>query len=179
VVALARVNSDVMLFPLIRRKKKAVVAVGLTLLCSAMTYSQTSTPATKQPTGWSLYLKTEGAPWTKKFEVELTQTGILLVTETDPQRLPKETTSKLMVNLAQKDAQEIYEQALTAFRQFRFAEEDKQRTDGTNLTLRLVCNGQALVMQFFHIGRAEDESADVAKMLALIDKHLAAEHQIY
>jgi hypothetical protein len=136
-------------------------------------YGQSGTLPAKQGLGWSLSLKTEGAPWTKKFEVELTQTGNLLVTETDPDRLPKETVSKFTVNLSQKDAQEIYERALTAFRQFRFTEEDANRTDGTNLTLSLVCNGRALVMQFFHIGRVEDENADVGKVVALINKHLS------
>ena len=87
-VACGRVNSTVMLFPLIGHQKSIVVALGLMALCAAISYGQTITPSTTQPGGWSLYLKTEGAPWTKKFEIELAQTGILLVTETDPERSP-------------------------------------------------------------------------------------------
>jgi hypothetical protein len=173
-----RVNSTVMLFPLIKTMTRVVPAFGLTILCAGVLYGQVNRPDLK-PSGWSLYLKTEGAPFTKKFEVELNQTGTLLLSETDPQKLPKETTSKLTVNLAPKDAQEIYEQALKAFREFRFAEENIQSHDGTNLTLRLVCNGRALTMQFFHIGQPEDENVDVAKVLKLINKHLSEEHQIY
>ena len=158
---------------------RLVAVFGVMVFCAAILCGQASTASTKQSGGWSLYLKTEGAPWTKKFEVALAETGTLLVTETDPDRLPKETTSRITVNLAKKDAQEIYEQAVTAFRQFRFAEEDDNRRDGTNLTLSLKGNGRVLTMQFFHIGRAEDESSEVGKVLALINKHLAEGHQIY
>jgi hypothetical protein len=158
---------------------KVVAAFALTILCAADFYGQVSRPYSKQNSEWLLYLKTEGAPWTKKFEVDLNQRGTLVLTETDPQRLPKETTSKLTVNLASKDAQEIYEQAWKTFREFRFAEEDGQRPDGTNLTLRLLRNGRMLEMKFFHFGQAEEESVELAKVLSLINKHLSQEHKIY
>ena len=93
--------------------------------------------------------------------------------------MPGETRAKLTVSLPAKDAQEIYEHALKAFREFRFPEERIERNDGTNLTLRLMTYDRTLEMQFFHIGRPEEESPEVAKVLSLINKRLPQEHQVY
>jgi hypothetical protein len=168
-----------MVFLLIKPITKVVTAFALTMLCAAVLYGQVNRPESKPTSGWSLYLKTEGAPWTRKFEVQLNQTGTLVVTKTDPQGSPKQTTSKLTVNLAPKDTQDIYEQALKAFREFRFAEEDARRADGTSLTLRLSRNGGMLAMQVLHIGQTEEESAELAKVLSLINRHLTGDNKIY
>jgi hypothetical protein len=164
---------------LIRPITKVFVAFAATLLCASVLHGQVNFPGSRSNSAWSLYLKTEGAPFEKKFEVELNQTGTLVVKETDPGRLPKETTSKLTVNLSPKDAQEIYDQALKTFREFRFTEEHSERRDGTNLTLQLYRNGRALIMQFFHIAQAEEESVELAKVLSLINSRLPEERKVY
>jgi len=170
----------VMLLSLVQAMKKIIAPLlAVAVLCSVMLHGQSNNSASKQPAEWSLSLKTDGAPWTKKFEVKLNQTGALVVAEENPEKMPGPTMSKVTVNLSAKDVQGTYDQALKAFRDFRFAEEAVERADGTNLTLRLSSNGRVLVMQFFHLGNPEDESPEVAKLLSLINKHLPKEHQIY
>ena len=159
--------------------KKTLAALALIVICSVMSNGQAKNPAPKQPAEWSLSLKTGGAPWEKKFEVALNQAGSLLVTEEDPRKMPNDTTSKLTIKLPAKDAQEIYEHTLKAFREFRFAADKVERADGTNLTLQLSANGRVLIMQFFHIGQTEEESVEVASVLSLVNKHLPKEHQVY
>lgn len=151
--------------------------LALLALCSAFVLGQGQ--ASKQPAEWSLWLETGGAPFEKKFEVELNHSGKLLVKEQDPGGAPDNRISNITRNLSQQDAHEIYTQALRAFREFRFAEEDVKRHDGTNLTLRLKAFDRVLVMQFFHMGQTEEESLEVAKVLSLINKHLPQEHQVY
>lgn len=168
-----------MLSPVVKIMKKNTIALALILFCSVLAHGQVNNPASKNPAEWSLSLKTGGAPWTKKFEVELNQAGKLLVTEQNPDKTPDKTISKINVNLSAKDTLEVYEHALKAFREFRFAAENAERADGTNLTLRLSSYGRVLVMQFFHIGQMEEENPNVAKVLSLINKHLSQEHQVY
>jgi len=174
-----QLKAHVILFPLMKLMKKTASALALIVVCSVMLHGQAKNSVAKQPAEWSLSLKTGGAPWEKKFEVELNQAGSLVVTEQDPQKMPDDTTWKLAITVPAKDAQEIYEQTLKAFREFRFAEEKVERADGTNLTLRLSANGRVLIMQFFHLGQTEEESVEVARVLSLVNKHLAKEHQVY
>jgi len=149
----------------------------LILLCAAVGFGQDKPSGT--PAEWSLHLKTGGAPWTKQFEVELEQTGKLILTEHNPERAPNSQASKLNVTLSAKDARQIYEQALKAFREFRFEEEEVRRHDGTNLTLRLKAYERVLVMQFFHLGQAAEECPEVAAVLSLINRHLPPGQQVY
>lgn len=158
---------------------KTILVLTLIFACSVILQAQRKTSVPEHPAKWSLSLKTGGAPWEKKFTVELNQSGNLIVVEQDPVKMPADTTSKLTATLTVTEAQQIYEQALKAFREFRFAEKQVELADGTNLTLQLSANGGVLVMQFFHIGQTEDESVEVATVLRLINKHLPAEHQVY
>lgn len=158
---------------------KIILSLTLIVACSVILQAQRKTTIQEQPAKWSLSLKTGGAPWEKKFVVELNQSGSLTVVEQGPHKMPADTTSKLTATLTATEAQQIYEQALKAFREFRFAKEEVKLADGTNLTLQLSANGRVLVMQFFHIGQTEDESVEVATVLRLINKHLPAEHQVY
>jgi hypothetical protein len=68
------------------------------------------------------------------------------VKEQDPGGALGNQTSDITRSLSQKAAQEIYTQALRASREFRFAEEDVKRHDGTNLTLRLKAYDRVRVM---------------------------------
>ena len=156
-------------------RHRPIVALFILCLASALGQAQ----ASKQPPEWSLRLETGGAPFEKKFEVELSQSGKLLVKEQDPGGAPDSPAMNITRDLSQKEAQEIYTQALRAFREFRFAEEDIKRHDGTNLTLRLKAYERVLVMQFFHMGQVEEESPEVAKVLSLINKYLPQGHQVY
>jgi hypothetical protein len=162
-----------MLLPLATFMKGCKPMLTMLALCLASVLGQGQ--ASKQPAEWSLRLETGGAPFEKKFEVELNQSGNLVVKEQSPDGAPGNITR----NLSRGDTQEIYTQVLRAFHEFRFAEEDVTRHDGTNLTMRLKAFDRVLVMQFFHMGRAEEESPEVAKVLSLINKHLPQEHWVY
>jgi hypothetical protein len=174
-----QLKADVMLFPLMKLMKKTVSALLLIVICLLVLHGQGKSPASKQPVEWSFSLNTGGAPWYKKFNVELNQIGNLVVIEDDPDKMPNPTISKVTIKLSVNDAQEIYEQTLKAFREFRSKEKKEERADGTNLRLQLSANGRVQVMQFSHIGQIEEESTEVAKVLLLINKHLSKEHQVY
>jgi hypothetical protein len=167
----------VMLLPLVKLKECHRCIVALFILCLASALGQAQ--ASKQASEWSLRLETGGARFEKKFEVELHQSGRLLVKEQGPGGAPDNAAMNITRDLSQKEAQEIYTQALRAFREFRFAEEDIKRHDGTNLTLRLKANERVLVMQFFHVGQVKEESPEAAKVLSLINKYLPQGHQAY
>ena len=158
--------------------KKSTVALTLILLCSGLAHGQVNVVSNNQPAEWSLALKTGGAPWEKKFEVELNQSGNLAVTEHNPDKTPNDPVTRLKANLSTKDAREIYEQALKALLGFRFPARMPDIRDGTILTLQLSGNGRGL-MATYHIAIAEEEIPEVAKVLALINKHLPKEHQVY
>lgn len=158
---------------------KIIAVLTLIFACSVILQAQRKTSVPEHPDKWSLSLKTGGAPWEKKFVVELNQSGNLIVVEEDAVKMPADTTSKLTATLTATEAHEVYEQVLKAFREFRFPKEEVKLADGTNLTLQLSANGRVLVMQFFHIAKTEDESVEVATVLRLINKHLPAEHQVY
>ena len=168
-----------MLFLEVKLMKKTAAALVLVVICSSILHGQRKGPGSKQPVEWSFSLNTGGAPWYKKIKVELNRIGNLVVTEDNPEKMPGETISKFTVKLPAKDAQEIYDHTLKAFRGFRFAEEKDERADGTNLSLRLTENGRLRVMQFSHVGQIEEESLEVARVLLLINKHLSKDHQVY
>ncbi|HKB66849.1 MAG TPA: hypothetical protein VKC61_13415 [Pyrinomonadaceae bacterium] len=159
--------------------KKTASALVLIVICSLSLHGQDKGPASKQPVEWSFSLNTGGAPWYKKFNVELNQIGNFIVTEDDPNNMPNPTTSKVTIKLSINDAQEIYEQTFKAFREFGSKEKKVERADGTNLRLQLSANGRVQVMQFSHMGQIEEESMEVAKLLLLINKHLSKDHQVY
>jgi hypothetical protein len=172
-----RVMRGVMLLPLSKNMKCRKLMLAVLALCAAFTLGQGQAP--KQPAEWSLRLETGGAPFEKKFEVDLNQSGKLVMKEEDPGGAPGERAWGITRDVPPKDARKIYDQVLRAFREFRFADEDVKRHDGTNLTLRLRAYGRVLVMQFFHMGRAEEECPEVGKVLSLINKHLPQEHHVY
>lgn len=157
--------------------KKLLASIAFLIFCTALLNAQSA--AFVRRAEWSLSLKTGGAPWEKSFEVELSQAGNLAVSEHNPEKMPAETRSKLSRVIPAEDAQEIFEHALRAFREFRFPEERVERHDGTNLTLRLTAYDRALEMRFMRIGRPEEEIQAVAKVLSLINRHLPQEHQVY
>ena len=128
---------------------------------------------------WSLYLKTDGAPSEKKFELTLDNTGALSLTEDEPLKMPAETTSKIALKLLANDTQAIYDQALKAIREFQFPKKTEEIADGTNLTLRLIVHRRALTIQIWHLGITEEELPEVGKLLALLNKHLPKEHHVY
>jgi hypothetical protein len=151
--------------------------VVLTLVM--LLFNAAGTQTKRESPEWSLFLKTFGAPWDKKFEVTLNHTGALSVTSDDPAKMPATITSKVDVKLSTNDVREIYEQALTAFREFQLRKEEEEHADGTNLTLTLTANRRTLSMQVSHLATVEDEIPEVGKLLALLNKHLPKEHQVY
>jgi|SRR6185503_1071685 len=157
---------------------RKIAALALIAACSVMLQAQSKTSVPKQPVNWSLSLTTGGAPWEKKFVVELNHSGSLVVNEEDPHRTPNDSRSKRTVNLTLTEAHQIYEQVLKAFREFRFDQGQVDVADGTNLTLQLSANRKVLTMQLFHIG-ADDEYVEIAAVFSLINKHLPSEHRVY
>lgn len=128
---------------------------------------------------WTLLVKTGGAPWEKKFEVTLSHTGALSVTEDDPHKMPATTITKLAVNLSPSDTQAVYEQALKALREFEFPKDTEYRPDGTNLTVSLTVQRRTLSMQVSNLGIIEEEIPEVGKLLTLLNKHMPKERPIY
>jgi hypothetical protein len=179
----------VMLLPVATKKCFVVWVSALIVLIAVAAKAQVKPLGTEPASDWFLFLKAEGVPWDKKFEVTLDQTGSLNVTVQDPEHKRATTPAKIAVKLSAKDAQEIYDQALKAFHEFRFPEEV---ADGTTLTLRLTTRYTSyqvparspqslsapatLSMQMFQVG--QQDIPEVAKLLALLNKHLAKD-QIY
>ena len=158
--------------------KKNAAALALLLLCSVAACGQALKSAAAPPSEWTLSLKSGGAPWVKRFEVGLNQSGKLAVTEHDPAKSPGDPVTKLSVNLPAGDVREIYEQAWRALREFSFPDNPDEVADGTSLTLLLSANGRSLEADY-HLGHIETEAPEVARLLALINKHLPEEHQVY
>ena len=151
-----------------------VLTVVLVLLCSL-----TIQTASAQRPDWTLYVKTGGAPGEKKFEVTFNHKGALSVTSDDPTKMPGPTISKLAVNLSPSDTQAVYEQALKALREFEFPKVTEELYDGTNLTVSLTVHRRTLSIQVFHLSILADDVPEVAKLLALLNKHLPKEDHIY
>ena len=150
----------------------AVIAFVVLLLSTS-----SSSPAYGQPKEWALSVTSGGAPWEKRFVVEMNHTGLLSVAEEDRSKLPNDPRSKLTVQLSAKEVKEIYDQALRALfttpprRPYEIA-------DGTMIQVKLEAPGRAS-MRGFHVGVTEEEAPQVAKLFALINKHLPTEHHIY
>jgi hypothetical protein len=136
-----------------------------------------SNVARAQRPEWTLLLKTSGAPWETKFEVSLDHTGALSVIENDAGQIPA-STSKLALSLSPSDTQAVYEQVLKAFREFQLTKDTEVR-DGTDLTMSLTVKKRTLTMQVFNFGQAEEDLPEVAKVFALLNKHIPKEHHIY
>jgi hypothetical protein len=153
-------------------------AIGLVLIVWWSLMTQPAVVCSK-PTEWSLYLKTTGAPWEKTFELTLDNTGALNLTEDEPRKMPAPTTSKVEVKLSTKDTQDVYEQTLKAIRAFEFPKKTMELADGTNLTLRLIVHRRAVTIQIWHLGVTDEELPEVAKLFALLNKHLPKEHHVY
>src|ERR1044071_7787142 len=100
--------------------KRSIAALALLLFCSFVAYGQAQKSTSAPPSEWTLSLKSGGAPWEKRFEVELDQTGKLALTENNSDKLPGDPVTKLNVNLPAGVVREIYEQAWLALREFRF-----------------------------------------------------------
>lgn len=159
--------------------KKFAFALALILWCSFTTPTTSRAVVPVQRPDWNLVLKTGGAPFEKKFEVTLNHTGALNVTVHDPTTVPPNKVSKFSFNLSTDDAQQVYEQALKAFREFQFPRETEIRPDGTNLTLQLRAHQRTLTMEIFHLGVLQDELPEVARLLVLLNKHMPKDQEIY
>lgn len=182
---------------------KTATALVLIVLFSTGLQGQTRNRVPNPPSEWSLYLKESGAPWENFSEIELDQTGSLMLIEHDavktrmirPPRvvkIPDSTTeetlpptapniepatddavTKRTVKLSAKQAQEIYAQAWKACREFRFVEKKVVISEGLNLTLRLRATDKVLMIEVLHIAEIEKENPELARLLGLIYKHLS------
>jgi len=120
-----------------------------------------------------------GAPWTRQFNVELNRAGLLEVTEV-PAKLPKmpnDPVTKLSFQLSATEVKEIYNQALRALFS-RAAKRPYEIADGTVINVKLVAPGR-VSMRGFHVGVTEEEAPQVAKLFALINKHLPKEQHVH
>jgi hypothetical protein len=185
-----RVNSIFMLLSVTAKKCFVVWLSALILISAGGAKAQVKPRDAEAASDWFLFLKTDGAPWEKKFEVTLDQTGSLNVIVQDPEKKDAAAPAKVAVKLFAKDAREIYDQAMKAFHEFRFPEEV---ADGMTLTLRIttrhtsfnvsarapqsVSAPATLSMQIFHVG--QQDIPEVDKLFALLNQHLAKEYQIY
>jgi len=130
----------------------------------------------RPPAEWSLWIKSGGAPWEKKFEVQLDQSGSLDVVEEDKTKIPNDPITKLTRKIPANELRQIYEQALTSVQNPPKSNEELR--DGTWMTVKLTSRTKVSMVSF-HIGLLQEEAPNVAKLLSLINKHLPAEHQIY
>ena len=152
-------------------------AIAVIALLVALLSTSSGSTGLSQPNEWLLSLTSGGAPWEKQFKVELDHTGLLSATEEDRSRLPKDPITIMTVQLSDKDVKEIYAQTLRAL----FSTPPKRPyeiADGTMINVKLTAPGRAS-MRGFHVGVAEEEAPQVAKLFALINKHLPKEHPVY
>jgi len=150
----------------------------LVIFCATPSVACAKNSQSNQPAEWSLSLTSGGAPWDKKFKVELNQAGVLSVTGEDPPKLPNNPTTKLTIKLSSNDVQEIYEQALLAVQPVPGAQKKNEIADGTRINLELVMPGRKLA-RGYHVGLVEEEAPAVAKLFGLMNKHIPKEHHIY
>jgi hypothetical protein len=154
--------------------KRATTALLIFALVVLGLHAQTKEP--RPPAEWSLWIKSWGAPWEKKFEVQLDQSGSLEVVEEDKTRIPSDPITKLTRKIPANELRQIYAQALVSV-QNAPKSNDKLR-DGTWMTVKLTKPSEVMMVSF-HIGLIQEEAPNVAKLLSLINKHLPAEHQVY
>ncbi|HSE32592.1 MAG TPA: hypothetical protein VLA93_13550 [Pyrinomonadaceae bacterium] len=155
--------------------KRAAAALLIFAFGVFVLHAQTSEQP-PPPAEWSLSIKSGGAPWEKKFEVQLDQSGSLQVVEEDKSRLPNEPITKLARKIPVNDLKQIYAQAWVSVQNAPKSNEELR--DGTWMTVKLTSGAKATVISF-HIGLIQEEAPYVAKLLSLINKHLPAEHQLY
>ena len=147
-----------------------VFAFGV-LVLDAQTNKQPRPPAE-----WSLWIKSWGAPWEKKFEVQLDQFGSLEVVEEDKSKIPNDPITKLNRKIPANELRQIYAQALVSVQNPPKSNEELR--DGTWMTVKLTSPAKVMMVSF-HIGVIQEEAPNVAKLLSLINKNLPAEHQVY
>ena len=156
--------------------KQAITGLLILVFCVLVSQGQTTNKESKPPGQWLLSIKSGGAPWTKAFDVELDQFGYLLVMEEDPAKMPDNPVTRLRRKLPAKDVKQIYEQAVRSVQ--TGTNSNKHWTDGTWITVKLTSPGRARLAQS-HLSVMEEEAPELAKLLALINKHLPTEHQVY
>jgi predicted transcriptional regulator len=157
--------------------KQALASLTILLFCLGVFHGQIVDPQSKPPAQWLLSIDSRGAPWEKKFQVEINQTGLLLFTEEDRAKIPKDPVTKLTIKLPAGSLHEIYQQALLAAQKVGVKERD-DFADGTWMTIKLTSDGNELVASY-HLAQTEEEAPNVGKLLALINKHLPQEHHVY
>lgn len=154
---------------------KNAVRILLIVFGVLVLHSQTNAQP-RPPAEWSLWIKSWGAPWEKKFEVQLDQSGSLQVVEEDSIKIPNDPITKLTRNIPAEDLRQIYAQALVSVQNPPKSHEGLQ--DGTWMNVKLTTGTQVTLISF-HIGLIPEEAPKVAKLLSLINKYLPAEHQVY
>jgi hypothetical protein len=132
----------------------------------------------QQPSGWMLMLKSGGMPGTTQIHVRLHPSGHLVITENDGRATSGDSVVEFSAKVPPADVQEIYERTWKILKEFRFPEEPDQLNDGTFISLGLHANGRGLSANF-HVAQAGCEIPDVARVMALINKHLPKERQVY
>ena len=157
------------------RMKRAATALLIFAFVVLGLHAQTKEPP-RPPGEWSLWIKSWGAPWEKKFEVQLDQSGSLEVVEEDKTKIPNEPITKLTRKIPANELRQIYAQAWVSVQNAPKSNEELR--DGTWMTVKLTQPSQ-VTMVSFHIGLIQEEAPNVAKLLSLINKHLPAEHQVY
>ena len=130
----------------------------------------------RPPAEWSLWIKSWGAPWEKKFEVQLDQAGSLEVVEEDKSKIPNDPITKLTRKIPANELRQIYAQALVSVQ--NPPKSNEQLRDGTWMTVKLTSPAKVSMVSF-HIGLIQEEAPNVARLLSLINKHLPPEHQVY
>src|SRR4029453_5867139 len=90
--------------------KRAATVLLILAFCVLVMHGQTNAQTTP-PAEWSLWIKSWGAPWEKKFEVQLDQSGSLQVVEEDKSKIPNNPVTKLPRKTPAKELRQIYAQA--------------------------------------------------------------------
>jgi hypothetical protein len=147
----------------------------LILAFGVVAHGQTNEQPTP-PAEWSLWIKSWGAPWEKKFEVQLDQSGSLQVVEEDSIKTPKDPITKLTREIPANELRQIYAQAWVSVE--NPPKSHDEIPDGTWMSLKLTSGGKVMSASF-HIGVIQDHAPNIGKLLSLINKHLPAEHQVY
>ncbi len=154
--------------------KQAFTGLLVFVCCVLVSQGHTTNDEPQQPAEWILSIKSWGAPWEKKFDVQLDQSGSLSFVEEDSLQLPKDPVTKLTRKISEKDLGQIYQQALLSMQNLR----TKDLADGTWITLKLTDDRKVMTASY-HVGQLQEEAPEVAKLFALINKHLPKEHQVY
>lgn len=155
--------------------KRAITAL-LIFACVVLGLHAQTNAQPRPPAEWSLWIKSGGAPWEKKFEVQLDQSGSLDVVEEDKTKIPNDPITKLTRKIPATELRQIYAQALVSVQNPPKSNEELR--DGTWMTVKLTSRTKVSMVSF-HIGLLQEEAPNVAKLLSLINKHLPAEHQVY